>query len=148
MHLSQYGQIMKHPKALTQPSLTNYLNSHLGKRFDLLYVSNGTATRILLNTSNFVEHLLYNINDNKYSLLSKKQVNHVILRLSNLLFNNTFGKENDFVIDINPMTMEDMTDINNVMVLAILRGMTWAIIIVVSSFIGCDYLKKKIIKIL
>ncbi|PQM37182.1 uncharacterized protein Pyn_39938 [Prunus yedoensis var. nudiflora] len=55
-------------------------DSVAGRRFHLFYVSNDKATRIILDTSNFVEHLLYP----EAHAQPKKHINHVVLRLSSL----------------------------------------------------------------
>jgi hypothetical protein len=76
-----------------------------GKRFTLSYISNDKATRIILNTSLFVENLLYpNINDTK-----KQVIHHVTLRLAsnNLpkLFTVDTNTNNEFVINISPSVL-------------------------------------------
>ncbi|XP_008229459.1 PREDICTED: uncharacterized protein LOC103328833 [Prunus mume] len=104
-------------------------HSVAGRRFHLFYVSNDKATRIILDTSNFVECLLYP----EAHAQPKKHINHVILRLSslNLTSHNTGvvvhhspNKKNDhFVFDISPSIMDDQPNAHRALVTAILRGM-------------------------
>lgn len=98
-----------------------------GKRFDLFYVSNDRATRLLLNASNFVEHLLYDGDDHPRQY-PKKQVDHVTLRLAgrNLsepvaVYSST-SEESSFVINLSPLVMED-ANVNHAVVSAVQRGM-------------------------
>ncbi|XP_034931906.1 uncharacterized protein, partial [Populus alba] len=76
-----------------------------GRRFTLSYISNDKATRIILNTSLFVENLLYpNINDTK-----KQVIHHVTLRLAGNNLPNPVTVEtntnNEFVINISPSVL-------------------------------------------
>ncbi|KAF3444980.1 hypothetical protein FNV43_RR14673 [Rhamnella rubrinervis] len=100
-----------------------------GKRFHLFYVSNDKATRILLNASKFVEHLLYDIpNVDHHWQYPKKQVSHVTLRLASrnlsepVAVHPSSGEESGFVIDLNPQIMED-ANVNHALASAIQRGM-------------------------
>ncbi|MED6107996.1 hypothetical protein PIB30_019222 [Stylosanthes scabra] len=102
-------------------------DSQAGKLFDLFYVSNDKATRIVLNTSSFVEHFLYQ-NDSSGSNnkpYTKKNIQSVTLRLvdRNLAAAAVIAAENhhasgkyfkgyNYVIDISPMLIEDK-DHNN-----------------------------------
>ncbi|KAL1332310.1 hypothetical protein HN51_061133 [Arachis hypogaea] len=117
-------------------------DSQAGKRFDLFYVSNDKATRIVLNTSSFVEHFLYNNNSNNIKPYTKKHIKSVTLRLvdRNLTAAAVTAAEDhhasgkyfkgynynyNYVIDINPMLIEDK-DYNNmtfIVVGAIQRAM-------------------------
>lgn len=106
-------------------------HSLAGKRFDLFYVSNDKATRILLKASEFFEHLLYdvpNVDDHRQYPMSKKQVSHVTLRLASrnlsepVTVHSSSGDESGFVLDLSPLIMED-ANVNHAMVSAIQRGM-------------------------
>jgi hypothetical protein len=99
-----------------------------GKRFTLSYISNDKATRIILNTSLFVENLLYpNINDD-----TKKQViHHVTLRLAsnnlpNLVTVDT-NTNNEFVINISPsVLMGHPKNLDYAITSVVLQGMARA----------------------
>lgn len=85
-------------------------NSPAGKRFELFYISNDKATRILLNTSSFAENILYP--NTNFSMSNKKQVQHVTLRLTTnttqriLISVGTSNKSNDeFVINLSSSVM-------------------------------------------
>lgn len=105
-------------------SIVNQLSrdSPAGKRFDLFYVSDDKATRVVLNASKFVEDLLYDESS------PKKPVSHVTLRLSDKKFSGEVdvspsGEDpHGFVIDISPQVME-APDVDNAMTSAVLRGM-------------------------
>ncbi|KAL9319691.1 hypothetical protein ACSQ67_011530 [Phaseolus vulgaris] len=107
-------------------------DSLAGRRFALFYVSNDKATRIILNTSSYVEHFLYP-NNNIYR---KKNIDSVTLRLPRRNLNATVavyaagsrhhggGKSsNSYVIEITPMLLEDKGYDRMAIVGAILRGM-------------------------
>lgn len=96
-----------------------------GQYFTLFYVSNDKATRIVLNTSEFVENLLYP-NNNHYHY-PKKVVHHVTLRLATHNFthkvtNHQAQKKHEYVININPLVFEDF-DVNHAMVSSVQRSM-------------------------
>ncbi|KAJ7965083.1 Basic secretory protein, partial [Quillaja saponaria] len=82
-----------------------------GRRFNLFYISNDKATRIALNTSAFVENLLYPTDDH---LQPKKHINKVTLRLAatwDLTPLVTAGgsiKDHHYVINISPSILEDV----------------------------------------
>ena len=93
-----------------------------GQYFTLFYVSNDKATRIVLNTSEFVENLLYPNYNHHYP---KKVVHHVTLRLANHNFTHkvtNYQLQHDYVIDINPLLFEDF-DVNYAMVSLVQRSM-------------------------
>ncbi|KAL5582582.1 hypothetical protein UlMin_015024 [Ulmus minor] len=98
-------------------------DSPAGKRFALFYISNDKATRILLNTSNFVQNLLYNPNTT-----NTQKIKRVTLRLAACDSTNSVTvhlsskEECSFIIDLSPQIME-ASDVNNAVELAILRGM-------------------------
>ncbi|KAI5339728.1 hypothetical protein L3X38_019000 [Prunus dulcis] len=104
-------------------------DSVAGRRFHLFYVSNDKATRIILHTSNFVEHLLYP----EAHAQPKKHINHVVLRLPSwnltshnigVVVHHSPNKQNDhFVLDISPSIMDDQPNAHRTLVTAILRGM-------------------------
>ncbi|XP_061349672.1 uncharacterized protein LOC133294921 [Gastrolobium bilobum] len=107
-------------------------DSLAGQRFALSYVSNDRATRIVLNTSSFVENLLY---PNKH--YPKKQIDSVTLRLTRRNLNTTAtvspagnrhhsgGKIfKGYVIDISPILLEDKHYDKMAMVGAVQRAMT------------------------
>ncbi|KAK7305015.1 hypothetical protein VNO77_42913 [Canavalia gladiata] len=111
-------------------------DSTAGRRFALSYVSNDKATRIVQNTSSFVEHFLYpnNYRNNKINL--KKHIDSVTLRLARRNLNATAivytagnhrhggGKSsNSYVIEISPMLLEDKEYNKMAIVGAVLRGM-------------------------
>ncbi|KAL5791720.1 hypothetical protein ACOSP7_000314 [Xanthoceras sorbifolium] len=97
--------------------------SPAGKRFELFFVSNDKATRILQNTSSFVENVLYPDTTNHH----KKQVRRVTLRLSskNMTRIPTVDspKIDEFVISISPSTMGD-SNVNHAIISAVQRGMS------------------------
>jgi len=107
-------------------------DSLAGRRFALSYVSNDKATRIILNTSSYVEHFLYPNN----SIYPVKNIDSVTLRLPRRNLNTTVtvyaagshhhggGKSsNSYVIEITPMLLEDKEYDKMAIVGAILRGM-------------------------
>ncbi|CAL0303727.1 unnamed protein product [Lupinus luteus] len=92
-------------------------DSLAGHRFALSYVSNDKATRILLNTSSFVQHFLYPTNNNHH--YPEKNVNSVTLRLTrqNLTTTAVSAGErfNSYVVDISHTLLEDDQKYNNKM---------------------------------
>ncbi|KAJ8763029.1 hypothetical protein K2173_023234 [Erythroxylum novogranatense] len=103
--------------------IVNHANkeSPAAKRFNLFYVTNDKATRIILNTSSFVENLLYPDANH-----SKKQVDHVTLRLAsyNLTGMNVAKTDtNRFDINISPSTVRDVKSLDASFVPMVLRGM-------------------------
>ncbi|KAE9617047.1 hypothetical protein Lal_00035175 [Lupinus albus] len=90
-------------------------DSIAGHRFTLSYVSNDKATRILLNTSSFVQHFLYPTNNHNYP---EKNVNSVTLRLTRQNITTTVSTGeifNSYVIDISHTLLEDDQQYNNKM---------------------------------
>lgn len=105
-------------------------DSPAGRRFELFYISNDKATRILLNTSCFAENILYP--NTNFSLDGKKQVQHVTLRLTTnttqriLVSVDTTNESNDeFVISLSSSVMGDtnIANANHAIVSALQRGM-------------------------
>lgn len=107
-----------------------------GRRFDLFYVSNDRATRILLNASSFVEHLLYP--NNIPHQFHKKQIGHVTLRLASRNLNATVSagnqysrggrKVNNYVIDLSPSLIQEANyneAIERAVLLAMARVWLW-----------------------
>lgn len=96
-----------------------------GKRFDLFYGSNGKASRMVYETSKFVENFLY-----PNSSYAKKQVNHVVLRLSNrnmlqsqsvvVVVESTRAAE-EYVIYISSSVMDEINH-GRAMLLAVQKG--------------------------
>uniref|UniRef100_A0A6N2NGR3 Uncharacterized protein n=1 Tax=Salix viminalis TaxID=40686 RepID=A0A6N2NGR3_SALVM len=101
-----------------------------GKRFTLSYISNDKATRIILNTSFFVENLLYpSINATK-----KQVIRHVTLRLASIslpdLVTVDTNTNNEFVITMSPSILPDRPkNLDHAITSIVLRGMvrvwTW-----------------------
>nr|XP_010327101.1 uncharacterized protein LOC104649471 [Solanum lycopersicum] len=90
------------------------------KRFDLFYMSNDEATRLVLRTSKFVENILYPVDD-QHEI--KKQVKHVIIQLSSRNLTGPVIVNNDeFVIHISPSILEG-PDYKRDMFLAFQEGM-------------------------
>ncbi|TMW98924.1 hypothetical protein EJD97_003314 [Solanum chilense] len=90
------------------------------KRFDLFYMSNDEATRLVLRTSKFVENILYPVN-HQHEI--KKQVKHVIIQLSSRNLTSPVIVNNDeFVIHISPSILEG-PDYKRDMFLALQEGM-------------------------
>ena len=104
-------------------------DSLAGRRFTLFYISNDKATRLLLNSSSFVEQVLYpNSNNNNIDIKNKKFIKSVTLRLvrRNLDTITTIMADekniNSYVIEISPMLLED-ENFNMAIVGAIQRAM-------------------------
>ncbi|CAN0897329.1 hypothetical protein LINGRAHAP2_LOCUS19062 [Linum grandiflorum] len=104
-------------------------DSPAGKRFSLFYISNGRAASILLNASDFVEHLLY------YSHHpNRKPVRRVTLQLAaeNLTGTDVSAIETfpgEFVIRLSPSLMSGVAgsrvDEDSAVKSAVLRGMAF-----------------------
>ncbi|PWA41672.1 plant basic secretory protein (BSP) family protein [Artemisia annua] len=94
-----------------------------GKRFRLFYESNDEAVRIVLNTSTFVENILY---PNENSKHKKKTITSVTLRLAPTEIPSIVSvdspKNNDYVISLSPLLFESINN-NRAVVLAVLQGM-------------------------
>lgn len=103
--------------------LNNAKGSPAGQRFDLFYVSNDEATRLVLNASNFVENLIY-----PSQTFPKKKVKSVHLTLSLRDLPSNVAVEHldggvDFVVYLSPSIFNDR-NVNHAMSAAILRGMS------------------------
>lgn len=100
------------------------------KRFDLFYVSNDEATRLVLRTSKFVENILYPISDRQdYGQPGiKKQVKHIILQLSSrnltspIIVKSSRDDKDVFVVYISPSILEG-PNYKRDMFLALQKGM-------------------------
>ncbi|KAI3525750.1 hypothetical protein L1887_04803 [Cichorium endivia] len=94
-----------------------------GKLFSIYYESNDKATRIVLNTSRFVENLLYPNDD---FLHTRKQINSVTLRLAPTSFPAIVAvdslKPYEYLISLSPSILETSNN-NEAIVLAVLQGM-------------------------
>lgn len=102
-------------------------NSPAFRRFQLLYVSNDRATRLILEASHFIESLLYPPPiDSITQIYRIKKVNHVTLQLAhqNLtqLVTVDSDKEGEFTINLSPSIMEE-TNVKMAMLQAIGQGM-------------------------
>ncbi|KAG9447522.1 hypothetical protein H6P81_013650 [Aristolochia fimbriata] len=104
-----------------------------GRRFHLLFVSDDKATRIILNTSNFVERVLYpNGERGERRSLPGKRVDRVVLRLVQMKYYSSGGvdavlvspgeKAGEFVIGVDSAIMEEKNPVA-AMVAAVQRGM-------------------------
>lgn len=85
-------------------------DSPVGRRFDLFYVSNDRASRLILNATSFVEQFLYP-DPKEYP---KKHVCHVTLRLTRRSFASgdvavavDGEKVNGYVVDLSPSLIEE-----------------------------------------
>ncbi|KAF6141763.1 hypothetical protein GIB67_027941 [Kingdonia uniflora] len=98
--------------------------TYYGRKFDLLFVSNGKAIRIVLNTSEFAESVLY-----PNSIQPKKIIQHVTLKLSiqNVLqpVVVSIREKGHYVISISPSIMEE-TNVQEAIVSSIQRAMAYA----------------------
>ncbi|KAK1431143.1 hypothetical protein QVD17_14413 [Tagetes erecta] len=99
-----------------------------GKRFSIFYQSNDAATRIVLNTSRFVEHLLYPSYDHQGLQHMKKHINSVTLRLAPIklpsIVHVSSQKPGEYVIILSPSIMgEACSHKTDEFVLAVLKGM-------------------------
>ncbi|KAJ9147172.1 hypothetical protein P3X46_029364 [Hevea brasiliensis] len=98
-------------------------DSPLGKRFNLLYMSNDKATRLIQSSSSFVENILYpNIS------YTKKKVNRVTLRLARSNITNLFVVEtntnHEFVITVSPSIVGDTKNLDYALKSIVLQGLS------------------------
>lgn len=103
--------------------LNNAKGSSAGQRFDLFYVSNDEATRLLLNASNFIQNLIYPSHH-----LPKKIIKSVHLTLSLRDLPSNVAVEQldggvDFAVHLSPSIFNG-TNMNHAMSTAVLRGMS------------------------
>ncbi|KAM7260912.1 hypothetical protein ACFE04_026387 [Oxalis oulophora] len=82
-----------------------HLSNKASQRFNLLYVSNDKATRIILNASAFAEKILYSTNN--YKIEKRNKVKHVTLHLTSHNFTKLVRlKSGHYVIYLSPSIME------------------------------------------
>ncbi|CAH9100223.1 unnamed protein product [Cuscuta europaea] len=98
-----------------------------GKRFDLFYVSNDHATRLILERSKFVEDIISHTHTTCHRLQPKKdKIKNVILRLSSRNLTRPAmiesGEQGIFVINLSPSVMADK-NFKHATFLAVQRGM-------------------------
>ncbi|EHA8590937.1 hypothetical protein COCNU_scaffold028126G000010 [Cocos nucifera] len=96
--------------------------SHAGRRFNLMFVSNGRAARIVHHASQLVERALYPNN-----LYPRKPVDRVTLRMASHNLTTTVSVTSgvgpaDFIINLSPSLML-MPDTNPALAAAVQRGM-------------------------
>ncbi|XP_059302737.1 uncharacterized protein LOC132054781 [Lycium ferocissimum] len=115
--------------AITIVNETNDQSTFASKRFNLFFVSNDEATRLILKTSKFVENILYPMSDHQdsYQPHIKKQVKHVSLQLSsrNLtrpIIIKSSQHDDEFVLHISPSILEG-SNYKHDMFLALQKGM-------------------------
>ncbi|KAL8214791.1 hypothetical protein R6Q57_004240 [Mikania cordata] len=98
-------------------------HSLAGKRFSVFYESNDKATRTVINTSRFIEYLLY---PNQDFQRQKKQINSVTLKLAAQSFPAIVSvesqKAHEYMIILSASLMESSYK-NDAFVLAVLQGM-------------------------
>ncbi|KAJ4982444.1 hypothetical protein NE237_033281 [Protea cynaroides] len=96
-------------------------NTPAGHRFAVFFISDGKAIRIVQNTSEFAEKVLY-----PNASQPKKQVHHVTLRLAGRNLTDVvvvnMSKSHEFVLHISPSMMEEI-NLEKAMVSAVQRGM-------------------------
>lgn len=104
--------------------LNNAKGSPAGQRFDLFYVSNDEATRLLLNASTFIENLIY-----PSEAFPKKTVKSVHLTLSRRYLSSSVAVEQlddggvDFAVHLSPSIFNER-NVNRAMSEAVFRGMS------------------------
>lgn len=115
-------------KGFTISIINDAGDSFAGKRFSHFYISDDKATRIVFDTSKFVESILYpsdHVHHHESRFL-KKQVDHVILRLANQNMSTDIIVEsranNEYVLHLNPSIMKH-ENFNHAIVSAVQRGM-------------------------
>ncbi|KAL0362526.1 UNVERIFIED_CONTAM: hypothetical protein Scaly_1207800 [Sesamum calycinum] len=96
-------------------------DTFLGNRFQLFYVSNDEAVRLVIQASKVVENFLYPDHDSRI----KKPVSHIIVKLADRNLTDNIIVESDtdqkFVLNISPLIM-DGTNFGQAMVQAVQRG--------------------------
>ncbi|KAL7185185.1 hypothetical protein ACSBR2_027169 [Camellia fascicularis] len=100
-------------------------DSTASRQFDLLYVSNDKATRLVLKTSKFVETILY---PNPNTTQPKKQVNRVTLGLTSRNLTHIVMveslKDHEFVLLLSPSIFMEKTNVDHAMLRAVQNGMS------------------------
>ncbi|OAY64711.1 hypothetical protein ACMD2_27395 [Ananas comosus] len=106
------------------PAAARSLPAH---RFNLMFVSNGRAARLVLNASNFVERALY-----PTELFPRKKIYRVTLRLAEENFTNTVSVVSqkacgpkEFTVSVSPSIVAEAEGrrMNELVASAVLRGM-------------------------
>ncbi|KAL2245599.1 uncharacterized protein LOC105165554 [Sesamum indicum] len=96
-------------------------DTFLGKRFELFYVSNDEAVRLVIRASKVVENFLYPDHDSHI----KKPISHIIVKLADRnLTDDIFVEsttDHKFVLNISPSVMEG-TSFRQVVFQAVKRG--------------------------
>ncbi|KAI3949920.1 hypothetical protein MKW92_046101 [Papaver armeniacum] len=103
----------------------NHEASAASRRFNLLYVSNDKISRVVLNTSEFVENILYPPNESHV----KKTITRVTIRLADQNLSNpvvvNHQNEGEFELNISPSLLlhEEKRNVDKEVVMAVQRGM-------------------------
>ncbi|KAI3866139.1 hypothetical protein MKX03_008743 [Papaver bracteatum] len=103
----------------------NHDASAASRRFDLLYVSNDKISRVVLNTSEFVENILYPPDESHV----KKTITRVTVRLADQNLSNpvivNHQNEGEFELNISPslLFLEEKRNVDKEVVMAVQRGM-------------------------
>ncbi|KAK4398203.1 hypothetical protein Sango_1295800 [Sesamum angolense] len=96
-------------------------DTFLGNRFQLFYVSNDEAVRLVIQASKVVENFLYPDHDSRI----KKPVSHIIVKLADRNLTDNIivesGTDQIFVLNISPLVMEG-TNFGQAMFQALQRG--------------------------
>ncbi|RZC64093.1 hypothetical protein C5167_025835 [Papaver somniferum] len=103
----------------------NHQASTASRRFNLLYVSNDKISRVVLNTSEFVENILYPPNESHV----KRTITRVTVRLADQNLTNpvivNHQKRGEFELNISPslLLLEEKRNVEKEVVMAVQRGM-------------------------
>ncbi|KAI3864466.1 hypothetical protein MKW98_022511 [Papaver atlanticum] len=103
----------------------NHETTASSRRFNLLYVSNDKISRVVLNTSEFVENILYPPNESHV----KKTITRVTVRLADQNLSNpvvvNHQNEGEFELNISPslLLLEEKINMDKEIVMAVQRGM-------------------------
>ncbi|KAJ4752637.1 Regulator of ribonuclease activity A [Rhynchospora pubera] len=102
-----------------------------GRRFNLLFVSNGRAADMALKSSRFIEHVLYPLEE----AFPRKPVRHVTIRLADdnitndvivsRCNNRAAAANGEYLIEISPSVMARKDVITEAFSLALQRGMAF-----------------------
>jgi Peptidase of plants and bacteria len=102
-----------------------------GRRFNLLFVSNGRAADMALKSSSFIEHILYPNRE----VFPRKYVRHITIRLAGrnitngvlVIHDETRGAvpSGDYLIEISPSVMVRKNDVKMAVASALHRGMAY-----------------------
>ncbi|KAI3936492.1 hypothetical protein MKX01_028122 [Papaver californicum] len=103
----------------------NHDTTTASRRFNLLYVSNDKISRVVLNTSEFVENILYPPNESHV----KKTITRVTVKLGDQNLTNpvvvNHQKRGEFELNISPslLLQEEKRNVDKGVVMAVQRGM-------------------------